>query len=278
MRRTTVLYSTITLIILVLAFGAGYYVAKPSTPTTPPMPRAVNGLTRPSVYTLVHGWYRGIDITYLDFGPSGSIAAPILAFFQSDAPNSSVAGQNNIIDTIPGLPSYSDFWRVYKVLVPAGYVPNSVRSFDEALASGYTIEATNLIVNCPVVNPNATTVGYNPALEQGWFRDRPVYYFNMGTNTHSVDAADGYVLQSAPIYAFFYANGTPVPGQHNVVDVRPGDPSYSDLWGVVKITVNASYVPNSINDTTAINAAIASEQVTQQLTGLYRNCPVVPTG
>jgi len=278
LKKSNVLYAVTVIVVLVIGFGAGYYVATPSTSSTPATPMApgpVNDLMRPDVYSLVHGWYNGTDITYLDFGPSVSIAAPILAFFQADAPNSSVMGQSNVIDTIPGLPSYSDFWRVYKVLVPSNYAPNSIKSFDEALASGYTIEATNVIVNDPVVNPNATTVGYNTTLQQGWYRDRPVYYFNLGTNTHATDPADGFELVYAPIYAFFYSNGTRVPGQHNVVYALPGNVAYSDLWGVVKIIVNSSYVPNSLNSTSAINAAIASGQVTQQFTGLYRNCPVV---
>ena len=295
MKNSKIIFGLVAIVVLLVGFGAGYYTAtlsQPSSMETSSMQTTsmqtssmqvtgmqalgpVNNLSRPSVYTLVHGWYNGTEIVYLDFGWSVSIAAPILMFYQADAPNSTVMGQNNVIDTIPGFPGYSDFRRVYKVLVPSGYVPNSIKSFDEAVASGYTIEATNVIVNDPVVNPNATTVGFNATLQQGWYRDRPVYYFNFGTNTHATDPADGFELVYAPIYAFFYSNGTRVPGQHNVVYALPGNPNYSDLWGVVKVTVNPSYVPNSLTSVSAINAAIASGQVTQQFTGLYRNCPVV---
>jgi hypothetical protein len=270
LKKSIAVYTLSILAVLLIGIG--------TVNATPSLSGPVSNLDRPSTYALVHGWYRGADITYLDFGPSNSVAAPILAFFYASNPNSSVAGQNNIVDTIPGLPSYSDFWRVYKVLVPDNYVPNSIRSFDEALASGYTMEATNLIVNCPVVNPNSTTVGYNATLEQGWFRNRQVFYFNLGANTHAVDAADGFVLTSAPIYAFFYANRTRVPGQKNVVDVLPGNASYSDLWGIVKVTVDPLYVSNSLNSTSAINQAVSAGKVIIQLTGLYRNCPVVQLG
>src|SRR5207244_8441056 len=100
--------------------------------------------------------FRNASVSYLDFGPQSNVAVPILAFFQATSPSTPVAGQRNIIDTIPSQPGYNDFWRVYKVLAPDGYVADSICSLGDAVDSDYTIQETNTVVNCPAVNPTAT--------------------------------------------------------------------------------------------------------------------------
>src|SRR5436853_7590789 len=129
----------------------------------------------------VDGWFRIASVSYLDYGPQSNVAVPILAFFQAASPSTPVAGQRNIIDTIPGQPGYNDFWRVYKVLAPNGYVANSIRSLADAVASGYAIEMTDTVVNCPVVNPNATAGGSAAPPVSGWYRDRDVSSVDEGT-------------------------------------------------------------------------------------------------
>ncbi len=238
-------------------------------PLTPP--GAVSGLTRPNTIPRVDGWYRNASVSYLDYGPQSNVAVPILAFFQAASPSTPVAGQRNIIDTIPGQPGYNDFWRVYKVLAPSSYVANSIRSLAEAVASGYTIEATNVVVNCPVVNPNATIAGSSAAPVAGWYRNRDVFYFDEGTRS----PVAGSVVQDAPIYAFFHSDGTPVSGQRNVIDVLPGAAGYSDLWRVVKVVVDATYTANSLKDARSILAARDAGQVNLETTDIYVNCPVV---
>jgi hypothetical protein len=50
----------------------------------------------------------------------------------------------------------------------------------------------------------------------------------------------------APIYVFFREGSTTeLTEQLHVVDVIPGEPGYNDFWRVIKVTVPASYVPNS---------------------------------
>ena len=260
-----VLFAVLVIVLLVAGFGAGYLLTRPAASSAP---GAVDNLAGRSTFARVNGWYKGGNITYLNYGSSGNVSQPILAFFQAASPNMPVAGQRNIIDTIPGQPGYSDFWRVNKVLVPSSYVANTIRSFEEAVASGYTIQVTNTTVNCPVVNANATTPGTTVPKVTGWYRDRDVFYFDHGSNSPSL----GSIVKSAPIYAFFYTNGTSVPGQRNVVDVKPGDTGYSDLWQVMKVVVGASYVVNSLKSASAI---MASSQVTLQPTSMFVNCPVV---
>ncbi len=263
-----VLFGVLVIALLVAGFGTGYLLTRPAPPSAP---APVDNLARPSTFPRVNGWYKNGNITYLDYGVSTNVSQPILVFFQAASPNTTVMGQRNIIDSIPGQPGYSDFWRVHKVLVPSSYVANTIRSFEEAVASRYTIQATTTIVNCPVVNLNATTPGTVSTKTFGWYRDRDVLYFDHGPRSPGL----GFIVQSAPLYAFFYTNGTSVPGQRNVVDVKPTDPGYTDLWHVTKAVVGASYVVNSLKSASGIMAAVTSNQVTLQPTNMFVNCPVV---
>ena len=80
---------------------------------------------------------------------------------------------------------------------------------------------------------------------------------------------------TAPIYALFEAGASaPVAGQLNIIDVIPGDAGYNDFWQVMKVTVPAGYVANTVASLAEIQAAgypIAS-------TDMIVNCPVVPAG
>src|SRR5712691_8942033 len=265
--RMKAVFAIVAVALLLVGLGAGYLLGRPMPATTP---GPVSGLPRTTI-PRVDGWFRNASVSYLDYGPQSNVAVPILAFFQAASPSTPVAGQRNIIDTIPGQPGYNDFWRVYKVLAPSSYVANSIRSLAEAVASGYTIEATNVVVNCPVVNPNATIAGSSAAPVAGWYRNRDVFYFDEGTRSPS----EGSVVQDAPIYAFFHSDGTPVSGQRNVIDVLPGAAGYSDLWRVVKVVVDATYTANSLKDARSILAARDAGQVTLETTDIYVNCPVV---
>jgi len=266
--RSNAVFAIAAIVLLVAGLAVGYVLGRPA-PVSAPGP--VNDLPRSNTIPRVEGWYQNATVSYLDYGPQSNVAVPILAFFQAASPGTAVAGQRNIIDTIPGQPGYSDFWRVHKVLVPSGYVPNSIRSFEEAVASGYAIEVTNIVVNCPVVNHNATIQGSSTPPVSGWYRNREVFYFDQGTNSPS----DGSVVRDAPIYAFFHSDGSPVAGQRNVIDVRPGDLGYSDLWRVVKVTVGPTYMANDLKSAGSILAAEAAGQVTVETTTTYVNCPVV---
>mgnify|MGYP001570165275 CR=1 FL=1 len=266
--RSSVVFAIVAIALLVGGLGAGYYLGRPA-PAGAPGP--VDQLPRANTIPRVDGWYRNASVSYLDYGAQSNVAVPLLAFFHAESPTTPIAGQGNIIDTIPGQPGYSDFWRVYKVLAPSGYVANSIRSLADAVASGYTIEATDLVVNCPVVNPGATIQGSSMPAVSGWYRNREVFYFDHGISS----PADGSVVGDAPIYAFFHADGTPVAGQRNVIDVLPGDAGYSDLWRVVKVVVDASYMADSLKDARSILAARDAGQVTLETTEIYVNCPVV---
>ena len=109
----------------------------------------------------------------------------------------------------------------------------------------------------------------------GWYRDRAVEYYDFGGNS----SIEGSVVNTAPIYVFvhgFNADGSPqfVEGQHNVVDVVPGEDDYSDLWQVMLVTVPGGYEPDSITSKAELDAAGYVVTATDMLV----NCPIVPKG
>lgn len=113
-------------------------------------------------------------------------------------------------------------------------------------------------------------------LINGWYRGGDARYWDFGMASPS--NASGTVSR-APIYAFTTGkndDGSPrlVSGQHNVIDVLPGQAGYSDLWEVMLITVPTSYVADSVRS----RADIEAQGFQAVSAGLFVNCPVVPTG
>lgn len=58
-----------------------------------------------------------------------------------------VDGQYNIYDSVPGMDKYSPLWQFNYVVVPREYEPNTLRSEDDCLQSGYRIEKSTVVEN-----------------------------------------------------------------------------------------------------------------------------------
>jgi hypothetical protein len=124
--------------------------------------------------------------------------------------------------------------------------------------------------------PPATEAAKEFALVSGWYRDSEVKYYDFGANSPLVS---GNTVLTAPIYVFITgmdADGNPqfVEGQHNVIDVVPGDSGYSDLWQVNLVTVDETYEPDSIKSKADLDASGMAPEPVQ----MFVNCPVVPAG
>jgi hypothetical protein len=220
----------------------------------------------------------GTQVRYYNFDVQSTLPAPIYVFFKTGA-SAPMPGQNNIIGTIPGDAGYNDFWIVKKVNVPDTYVGNTITSETAVLSSGYTIETTTIIVNCPVVPFGSTaarskTAGTASALTLGWYKDMAVAYFNF--DEASITAVGGRVPLS-PIYVMFNDNAAgPSSGfkteavntmlTHNVLETNPGDATYSPLWNV--------FVINNMNFNGVTNLTTA-KSFTSTAAGATVNCPVV---
>ncbi len=103
---------------------------------------------------LTHGWYKGREVHYFDFGPSPDQTAAIYAFITGmDAQGQPqfVPGQHNVIPVIPGDEGYSPFWNVFLVQVPPGYQANTITAVSQVMNSGYPVLHPGLVVNCPVI-------------------------------------------------------------------------------------------------------------------------------
>jgi hypothetical protein len=220
----------------------------------------------------------GASTEYYNFDVQPTMPADIYVFFKSGS-NNPVAGQNNVVNVIPGDAGYNDFWIVNKVTVPDDYVPNSLTSLSEILASGYNIQKTNAIVNCPVVPFGSTASkkfgGGSQTLTLGWYKGKAVAYFDFeekmltATNTGEVPVIPIYVMfndnNAGPASGFKVETGT--TQTHNVLSAIPANAGYSPLWKVVVLDNSAFNTVN--NFTTASTAPVLVPNA-----GLV-NCPVV---
>ncbi len=206
-------------------------------------------------------------IAYYNFDVQPTEPAPIYVLFK-DGESTPVKGQLNIVDDIPGDSDYNDFWEVQKVTVPADYLPNSITSYQAIVDSGYQIEETNMIVNCPIV-PDGSVArkrwnGSDFGLTKGWYNDQVVYYFNFAEKNLMTNSMD--MIDTSPIYVAFNINpgmpgGGPPSGfltdtitgrAHNVAATIPTDAGYSPLW-MVNIYDNADF--DKVHDLTSAQSA-----------------------
>ncbi len=229
----------------------------------------------------------GQIVRYYNFDVNPLPPAPIYVLFKAGS-DSPVAGQLNIIDLIPGEAGYNDFWQVYKVTVPDGYVANQVTSFDEILSNNYAIEILDKVVNCPVV-PYGSTADENlngqpNTLFRGWYKGKVVYYFSF--EEKDLVVTNNGLTPLSPVYVTFNVNpdsenpqSGPASGvkfeengvqSHNVIETLPDDADYSPLWSV-QVYDNADF-NNVSNLQTAKTANILMRNA------MNVNCPVVYIG
>jgi predicted lipoprotein with Yx(FWY)xxD motif len=228
----------------------------------------------PKFFPLVSGWYMGQAVKYYDFGMktplvNGKVATDriYVLITGKDAQGNPVFvnGQHNIIDTAPGDSGYSDLWKVVLVTVPASYQADVARSASDLAGSGYPMQETDMLVNCPVVPPGSKTET-GKALTQGWYKGQKIFYFDYGANPDT----------TAPIWALITGmdsqeNPVFVAGQHNIVDVVRGDTGYSDFWLVNLVTVPSGYVAETLKSAQAVTSSGYSVTPTKLLV----NCPLV---
>ncbi|MGD8414597.1 MAG: FlgD immunoglobulin-like domain containing protein [Candidatus Latescibacterota bacterium] len=231
----------------------------------------------------------GQSVQYYNFDVMPRETAPIFVLIREgeDAP---VEGQLNIVDVIPGDEGYNDFWHVHFVTVASDYEANTITSVDSIMAGGYAIEASSVVVNCPIV-PDGSTASHrytdeDAGLVRGWYKDQVVYYFNFSEKAISVDPPeDGpAMVPVSPIHVTFNVNpgedgGGPPSGfvmeegsdqTHNVVETLPEDDTYSPLWRVdVYDNSDFEWVYNLSSALEATELATGAAIV---------NCPIVAKG
>lgn len=221
----------------------------------------------------------GEHIKYYNFDVQPTAPAPIYVLIRQGE-SAPVAGQLNIVDVIPGQQGYNDFWRIMKVTVPSNYVANSITSAEEIRTAGYAIDATSMIVNCPIVPEGsvARLGGGKAGLTHGWYRDQVVAYFNF--DEAAISTTSQGLVPLAPIFVAFtinpdQPNGGPPSGfkteagslqTHNVAASLPMQTGYTPLWSVIPFNNSAfATVKNLATAVAAPNFGVA----------VNVNCPVV---
>lgn len=220
----------------------------------------------------------GQRVRYYNFDVMPASPVPIYVLVRQGE-TQPVAGQQNIVDVIPGDVGYSDFWRVVRVTVPTNYVANTVRSLAQIVQAGYALETTPTLVNCPIVPAGSTgREGAAAAgLTRGWYKGQVVFYFDFG-DALNVTATGA--VPTSPIFVTFNVNPDQPNGgaasgfrtepgtdqTHNVVATIPGEAGYSPLWVVIPYD-NAEFA--DVRD-----RLTAQEARFFPVAGLV-NCPVV---
>lgn len=224
---------------------------------------SATAMTGPAKQPVAAGFYRGHQIHYFDYGPiklkAGNKLAPIWTV------TNGVSGQHNIVDTVPGMPSYSPLWRLSMVTFKAGATAHLLKSKADvtaALEAGeVTVTRTKTVVNCPVL-------GFGQKLVTGFSNGHQIHYYDLGP----VKVASGNDV--APLYTVTNAVG---PHQHNITQepVAVGQTKYPPLWGIIKVTFKAGVKPTLLRSYAQITKAKGAGQVTVTRTMLVVNCPVV---
>lgn len=103
---------------------------------------------------------------------------------------------------------------------------------------------------------------------QGFYDGKTIRYFNYG----AIRLRAGNKV--APIWSV--TNGP--TGQHNIVDVVPGEPGYTPLWRVVEVTWAAGRKPRLLKSADDVGRAKAAGDVMLKTTATIVNCPVLGFG
>ena len=223
----------------------------------------------------------GKPVRYYNFDVQTTTPAPVYVLYR-EGEDKPVAGQLDIIDTLPGEKGYNDFRQVWKVTVPKDYVANTIVDAGALRGAGYKIEQTPALRNMPVVPDKSTAKarlkGESPALQRAWYQGQVAKFFSFD---EAPLAAAGSNVPLSPIYVTFNVNpGQPnggpgsgfytepnSPQTHNVPFTLPGDAGYSPLW-LVSVYDNADF-PSVTDRATALKAKVLGPGVATV------NCPIV---
>ena len=227
----------------------------------------------------------GQRVQYYNFDVQ-PLAPAVLYLVFREGEAAPVEGQLPIINVIPGDTGYSDYWRIYRVIAPPDYVANTVTSFDGVYDEELFIEATDIVVNCPVV-PEGSTADLrtgDTAAEPSrtWYKDEVAFIFKFEEASLLVTPEGE--LPRSPIYVTFNVNpdqpgGGPPSGfvtepggvqTHNVVGSVPGDDDYSPFWSV-NVYDNGDF--DTVSDLATADAATRLADDMAQV-----NCPIVSVG
>jgi hypothetical protein len=223
----------------------------------------------------------GKPVRYYNFDVQTTAPAPVYVLYR-EGEEKPVAGQLDIIDTLPGEKGYNDFRQVWRVTVPKDYVANSITDAGTLRNADFEMQQTESLRNMPVVPDKSKASmrlkGESAELNRAWYKGQVAKFFSF--DEAPLAAAGGNVPLS-PIYVTFNINpGAPnggpgsgfltepnSPQTHNVPFTLPGDAGYSPLW-LVSVYDNAAF-PSVRDRATAQKAKVLAPGAATV------NCPIV---
>lgn len=224
----------------------------------------------------------GKPVHYYNFDVQDTTPAPVYVLYR-EGEAQPVAGQLDIVDTLPGDAGYNDFRQVWKVTVPHGYVANTLTDAAALRKSGYRAEKTEAVRNMPIV-PDGSVArarlnGGDARLQRAWYQGKVAKFFAFDETHLTAGGTDSVPI--SPISVFFNVNpdqpnGGPASGfrtepgskqTHNVVSSLPGTASYSPLW-IVSVYDTADW-PSVHDQDSVLQAKLLAPSVATV------NCPIV---
>lgn len=182
-------------------------------------------------------------------------------FFSDRVP---VLGQNPVFSN-PSGGNLSPFRRVIQVTVPDGYQPNTLRSSEDVLNSGFRTEPTNRVENNPLVAP-AVVENTDQPLGNAWSAGEAVQYLELGTVPYS---ANQNRLGVGVVYFMRNRDSTDLPSQPlPIFDSVPGDLLYSPVRQVFR-AVSENQIDN-VNDDPALSIRSQEELLQAVNEGLFQ--------
>jgi hypothetical protein len=207
------------------------------------------------------GWYEGDRVDYYDLGLTKNSTAPVYRLV--DDTGAPIEGQHLIFADLrlgvlvgpQASVNYSDFHRIWDVNAPSGYVPNEVRSLEEIVARGWQMTERSLVWNTPMVPKGSNLVGTDSGdhpLLQGWWNGTDVYYLRFETSADTPGLFDTTreKVREARVTTIFDP-----PGQLDVLDTYPGDPTYTPLSRPhTFIVFRLEYISDTVRSTSEVEA------------------------
>lgn len=209
-------------------------------------------------YDPISIWINGDERQAFDFGETPAQTAPIWVLITGyDATGSAIRlpGQDGpIIRQLHHDPGYSDFWQVFFVTVPEDTVPNSIRSYEQIIESGYPIAESENVINCPVIRAENMTIGY--------LNDTAYYITRIDRPDLPLDTT------LPPVYTYVYDDGVPLEDTPWVLSVGEGDDSYTGFCMRTHVLLASTYHTNETDILGDSNATI-------QPVGVVSTCAIL---
>jgi len=220
-----------------------------------------------STIGLHEGWAENRAVRYVAAGLTPMHLSGIYVLIRGYDPQGGpllLSRHKQVLDSMPGMKSYSALRLVHFVEVPQGLPVDAVRSVQDVMKRGLRLRTPGMIVNAPVVPLDGQSDVY--PVVPAWHEGRQVGYLDIGPLP--VRAGNAYQV----IYGIDKQSGriVPVPEQKLIFDALPNNPGYSPIWRLHYVRVPDGFEPNSVQSV----ATIQQQKLPVRPTTTFLNAPM----